>query len=134
MTWQLKRNDTNETLDIPEDMMWQDEFSWSKVAQSSPQRSLTGAMFVFQGVKKAGRPITLVGDWVWHTRSDLFKLRSWTDVPKLTMTLTHYDGRTFQVMFRLHDTAINAQPVYYTTPERDTEPYTASIKLMTVTE
>lgn len=132
MTWKLTRTDTNASIDFPEDMYWKDEFSWSKVAQSAPVYTLTGAMIVQQGTKKAGRPITLTGDWVWHKRSDLETLRAWSDITELTMTLKHYDGRTFSVMFRLHDKALEAQPVYYETPETADQPYTASIRLMTV--
>ncbi|WP_230660420.1 hypothetical protein [Psychrobacter sp. I-STPA10] len=132
MVWQLKRNDTKESIELPDDMHWNDEFSWSKIAQSNPEWTLTGSMVVQQGTKKAGRPITLTGDWIWHRREDLLLLRSWCDVAKLTMTLTHYDGREFQVIWRLHDTGIDAQPVYYQTPETEDEPYLATFKLMTI--
>lgn len=133
MSWQLKRNDTNEVMDLPEDLQWVDEFSWSKIAQSAPEYSITGAMFIQQGTKKAGRPITLGGDWAWVKRSDLVALRSWCDIPKLTMSLTHPDGQTSTVMWRLHDTALdNTNPVDYQAPEEDKDPYTATFKLMTI--
>ena len=133
MSWSLKRNDTNETIELPTDLQWVDEFQWSKIAQSAPEYSITGSMFIQQGTKKAGRPITLSGDWAWVQRNDLTILRSWCDVPKLTMTLTHPDSQTSAVMWRLHEIALdNTTPVYYQAPEEDTYPYTATFKLMTI--
>ena len=132
MSWQLKRNDTNDVMELPEDLQWTDEFNWSQIAQSAPEYTLTGSVFIQQGTKKAGRPITLVGDWAWVKRSDLIVLRSWCDVPKLTMILTHADGQESNVMWRLHDTAINAEPVDFQAPETDEDPYTATFKLMTI--
>lgn len=132
MTWQLTRNDTSASLRLPEDLHWKDEFNWSSTAQSAPVYLLSGAVDIQQGTKSAGRPITLTGDWVWLKRSELATLRAWTDVPELTLTLTHPDGRTFTVMWRLHDAAIQAMPVHYQTPEADDEPYTATLSFMTI--
>lgn len=130
--WQLKRNDTKQVIELPEDLYWIDEFDWSRIAQSAPVYMLSGAMSIQQGIKKAGRPITLTGDWVWLKRSDLLTLQSWTDVAELTMTLTHYDERTFKVIWRLHDKGITASPVEYTTPESSDADYIATIRLMTI--
>ena len=130
--WQLKRNDTKQVIELPEDLYWIDEFDWSRIVQSAPAYMLSGAMSIQQGIKKAGRPITLTGDWVWLKRSDLLTLQSWTDVAELTMTLTHYDERTFEVIWRLHDKGITASPVEYTTPELSDADYIATIRLMTI--
>ncbi len=132
MAWQLKRNDNSEVIDLPEDLLWEDEFSWSRIAQSPPVYMLSGAVDIQQGIKKAGRPITLTGEWAWITRGELEVLHSWSEVPELTMTLTHYDGRTFNVMWRLHEVATNATPVQYTTPETADDNYTVTLRLMTV--
>ena len=75
MTWQLKRKDTGETLALPADLQWQDEMDWNAVAQAAPQRTLSGALVIQQGTKLNGRPVTLAGDWAWHRRSDLLRLR-----------------------------------------------------------
>ncbi len=48
------------------------------------------------------------------------------------MKLTHYDGREFSVIWRLHDNAIQAEPVYYQTPESDNEPYLATLKFIVI--
>ena len=130
--WQLKRNDTKQVIELPEDLYWIDEFDWSRIAQSAPVYMLSGAMSIQQGIKKAGSPITLTGYWVSLKRSDLLTLQSWTDVAELTMTLTHYDERTFEVIWRLHDKGITASPVEYTTPEPSDADYIATIRLMTI--
>ena len=132
MSWQLKRNDTNAKIELPTDFQWVDEFNWSKIAQSAPQYTLTGAIDVQQGTKQAGRPITLSGDWVWVTRGIVSLLQSWCQIPELTMTLTCQDGQEYSVMWRLHDNAIDADPVDYQSPETDDDPYTATFKLMTI--
>lgn len=128
--WLLKRNDNHVQVTFPEDMHWIDEYGWAAV-QSDNGYALSGALLVQQGVKLAGRPITLAGDWVWHDKSTLDTLRNWSDVPELQMTLTHYDGRTFNVMMR-HDEAVGAEPVLYQTPESANDPYLLTIHLMTV--
>lgn len=133
MTWQLKRKDTGETLALPADLQWQDEMDWNAVAQAAPQRTLSGALVIQQGIKLNGRPVTLAGDWAWHRRSDLLRLREWGDVPELVMTLAHPDGRSFDVIFRLHEKQFaKAEAVAFCAPETDDTPYLATINLMTV--
>ncbi|MCS4534238.1 hypothetical protein [Neisseria montereyensis] len=131
--WQLKRKDTGNIVQLPQDMRWLDEFDWSRVAQAAPQRTLSGGLVIQQGVKLNGRPVTLGGDWVWINRSDLLALRDWSDTPELEMELTHYDGRKFDVTFRLHDAALaRIEPVQYATPEIGSDKYTVTINLMTI--
>lgn len=131
--WTLERKDGGGALTLPQDMRWEDEFSWSKVAQAAPQRTLSGGLVIQQGVKLNGRPITLSGEWVWLNRSLLETLREWSNTPALEMRLTHYDGREFNVVFRLHDALFGKiDPVHYSTPESASEKYTATINLMTI--
>lgn len=131
--WILTRTDTGETVHLPQDLQWADEFSWSRVAQTTPIYSLSGSLLVQRGIKKAGRPITLSGDWVWVARSVLEQLSAWSDIPDLPITLTHPDGRVFHVAFRLHDAALaRAEAVAYTTPETAQERYQIAVNLMEV--
>lgn len=132
MNWKLTRNDNAATVELPEDMRWTDEYDWSAVAQTTPVYSLSGAVLIQQGVKLAGRPITLSGDWVWVNKATVDTLREWSDVPELKMTLTHYDGRKFNVCFRTHEKAISVEPVQYSTPEIAEDRYTLTLNLMTV--
>ena len=98
-TWTLKRNDTSETLTLHSQYVWVDEMQWSKIARSKPVRLFGGGIDIQEGTKKAGRPISLDGKKAVIKYGDLKRLRDWTDVPELTMTLTHPDGRTFKVTF-----------------------------------
>lgn len=133
MNWQLTRTDTNDTVELPQDMQWIDEFGWSSVVQTEPLYSLSGSLLVQQGKRLAGRPITLTGEWVWHKRQTVETLIAWAEELNLPMTLKHYDGRVFSVCFRLHDTALgNVEAVQYATPENANERYVLTLNLMTV--
>lgn len=132
MNLQLTRQDTGESIELPQDLRWIDEHDWNAVAQTAPQRTLSGSQIIQQGVKRAGRSITLSGDNVWISLGNVRKLRDWTDVPELKLRYTHYDGRMFNVIFSLHEQALKAEPVHFTSPEYDDERYTLTLKLLTV--
>lgn len=133
MNYTLKRNDNQASITLPGDMRWLDEFDWADVAQSTPVRTLSGGLIIQQGLKTNGRPITFAGQWAWQQRQVLKTLRDWSDVPQLQMTLTHIDGRTFNVCFRTHESALgNVEPVLFQTPETDSDYYTFTIHLMTI--
>lgn len=95
--WQL----TNQTdiLALHAQFIWADEFDWQELAQSDPVYTLTGAVDIQQGTKKAGRPITLDGTHTRTTRAELAKLQAWADVPELTLTLIHPKGKKYQIIF-----------------------------------
>ena len=97
--WLLKRNDTGETLTLHSQYVWADEMAWTAIARAKPQRLFGGGISIQEGTKKAGRPISLDGKKAVIKYGDLKKLRNWTDVTRLVMTLTHPDGRTFNVTF-----------------------------------
>lgn len=98
-TWTLKRNDNSQSITLHEQYVWSDETAWTAIARSKPTYLFSGGIDIQEGTKKAGRPITLDGKSATIKRGDLKKLRDWTDVPELTMTLTHPDGRIFDVTF-----------------------------------
>lgn len=99
MHWTLKRTDNNETIKLHAQYLWIDEYEWTALAQSEPVYTLTGAMDIQQGIKKAGRPITLDPTYASILRSDLKKLQTWSEVAELQMQLTHPKGQTHQVIF-----------------------------------
>lgn len=99
MNFTLKRTDTHENIILHEQFYWSDEYDWSNLAQSDPVYTLTGAMDIQQGIKQAGRPITLKGDKALISRADLEKLQIWADVPELQLALTHPKGKVYQVIF-----------------------------------
>lgn len=97
MHWQL--NTPTQSISLHAQFVWADEFEWTALAQSDPVYTLTGAMDIQQGTKKAGRPITLNGDNVWVSRAELAKLQELAQIPELVMTLTHPKGQSYQVIF-----------------------------------
>ena len=128
----LTRKDNNTRLELPDLLRWTDEHDWSPLSQASPQYSLGGAVIVQQGSKLAGRPVTLGGedDHNWLKRETLATLHEWAAVPELEMTLD-YHGSTYTVIFRKHEQARAATPVWWTNDE-DSDWYRAEIRLMTL--
>jgi hypothetical protein len=121
-----------DTLTLPEDLIWIDEFDWTPIEQSQSY-SITGALIIETGTKQAGRQITLVGDTnsAMISRADLKILQS-----KLTATsplvLTLNDTRTFNVIFNHAKNPIEAKPwIDYSTPD-DADFYTLKISLIAV--
>jgi hypothetical protein len=97
------------TLQLPADLVWEDEHDWHPVAQEVDY-TLTGAILVHTATKLAGRPITLIGgeDHSWVVRSTVDALKAWADVAPDQQTgdgiyqLT-LRGVTRDVVFRHHD-------------------------------
>ncbi len=88
------------TVDLPKDLVWQDELNWSKIVQSV-EWSLTGALLIQEGVKLKGRNITLVGkdDMAWITRQQAEQLVQLRDTPELVMTLNFEHKTTGNKLF-----------------------------------
>lgn len=132
MNWTLTRKDNNDSLELPADMRWRDEFEWQALAQSQVQYSLGGSAIIQQGTMLAGRPVTLGGEWIWLDRATLTTLAAWADVPELEMTLAHPDGRQLNVCFA-RPALSDCAPVAYRAPEDGTAQYEApTIHLMTI--
>lgn len=87
------------SLELPEDLIWTDELTWSAVAQSK-ERGLFGTLIIDAMARSGGRPITLQGDGnsAWITHGTLRQLKSWTDVPGLRLQL-NVRGEIFTVVF-----------------------------------
>lgn len=114
-----------DTIYLPDSLLWEDETSWNKVAQSS-QYSVTGALFIQESEKQTGRHITLVSSEdssCYITRNTLLELAAKKDTPNLKMTLTFKDARTFTVMFRQTDMPLEVLPVNKTTLVSDKDIY-----------
>jgi hypothetical protein len=117
------------TIQLPSDLIWVNEFSWTPVVKSV-SRSLSGAQLVQTAVKAQGRPITLSGQHAWISRADVIALRALADAPDVTYTLTLADTRVFTVMF--DDNGFSADPVYQIDLPDAAHPYSIQIKLLTV--
>lgn len=129
--WQL----TNQTdiLALHAQFIWADEFDWQELAQSDPVYTLTGAVDIQQGTKKAGRPITLDGTHTRTSRADLAKLQVWADMPELTLTLIHPKGKKYQVIFgRPAISDINFIKPHRPKDESDEDKCTLNLHFLTV--
>lgn len=103
---------TLDGVDLPEDLVWTDEFGpWSKVEQMT-NYSNGGLLYNRLKVKQAGRPITLEGDekTAWATATELRAIQAKADAMD-QMTLVTPDGRSFTVVFRYKDGPVEAKPV-----------------------
>lgn len=102
-----------ESVVLSHDFLWTDEFAWSDLAQTAPERTLSGSQIIQQGVKKAGRPITLEpadSNMAWTRRDVVETLQRWAMLPETKFTLTLPQG-TFSVIFDNSQTAVSAKLV-----------------------
>jgi len=108
-------NDGVSTVNLPGDLLWEDEYQWSPPRHGFDY-SLNGAALVQVSTRQAGRPITLSGadDRGWIGKTALDQIYAFSIVPGLEMTLTLADARTFTVMFRhQEDNVVQAEPVMF---------------------
>ena len=106
---------TLQTITLPNDLLWADEFEWSKV-ESTNTYTLTGSLIVEQGTKQAGRPISLRAepDMAWVTRAtvDLLQAAAAIAGRRFQLVLEYpTDTRTFLVIFDTTSNPISASPV-----------------------
>lgn len=102
----------SQTLTLPSGLRWTEEYAWQSLAQTT-EYGLTGALIVQQGVKQAGRTLTLEGgeQWAWIKRSDLETLWGMLNLPQ-PLTLTLHDARQFVVLPDLGSgPALSAKPL-----------------------
>jgi len=130
---QFKRLETGDVLALPDDLLWVDEHAWTS-AVASVSYLLTGALLVESATRLSGRPITLVGppDMGWVTRAVVKQLHGWAAAIGARFELTLADGRLFTVTFRVHETAIEAEPVKGFAARSDNDPYRLTLRLMEV--
>ncbi|MDI3326780.1 hypothetical protein QKW35_20580 [Pontibacterium granulatum] len=119
------------TISLPDDLIWADEFGWTPVRQNQDV-SLSGALIVEEAAQQKGRPITLTGnDEVWATRATIEALYALAQQPATPMALTLHD-RTFSVLFRHGEGALEAQPVVaHSNPDASTY-YTLTLRLIEI--
>jgi hypothetical protein len=123
---------TLDSLELPPDLIWTDEFDWTPVKQTITE-AVDGSLIVETGLLLAGRPITLSGaiDSAWIDRGTLKSLYAYAQsVSERTLTLL--DGRSFTVIFRHGEKPVEAaQVVSFTNPD-DTDYYTLTVRLLQV--
>ena len=134
---QLKNLATGVALPLPDDLLWSDEHAWSP-AVASTSYLITGALLIQSATRQAGRPITLMGapDMAWVTRATVELLRAWAAIPIGTATghfaLTFADGRSFTVVYRHAEAAIEAEPVLGIPARADTDFYRLTLRFLEI--
>lgn len=118
------------TIDLPNDMLWVDEYDWSAVEQAT-EYSVTGALLVDAAARLAGRPITLAADegYGWITRSVLDQLLAASNIPGQQFTLT-LRGTPHTVIF--DDPRIEATPVFDVSDPAAGDFYVVTLKFLKV--
>ena len=112
--------------------IWTDEYAWTPIGQSAEIDIHGGLVVEYLSPNHDGRPITLNLGWIRKTTLSALEALRNSD-PQEIMTLTLPDGRTFDVLWRHHDsTPIDAQPVTDFAISADTDFYEASLRLMEV--
>jgi hypothetical protein len=93
-------------------LLWIDEHLWTP-AITSVSYLLTGALLIESATRQSGRPITLQApdDMGWVTRALVDQLYALAAEPDRTFELRLVNGRSFSVMFRHQDQALEAAPV-----------------------
>lgn len=128
---------TLEELDLPDDLIWKDEFSWANTV-GEVSYSLTGALIYEVGERLSGRPITLSASddsMGWVSRSTIATLRDWITpaTRKMKLKLEYpSDTREFVVMFKHGEDAVTASPVKPFPGHENTDWFKVSIKLLEV--
>lgn len=89
MSITLTHAPSSTTLTLPDELNWTDEYTWSPVEQTKTYTT-TGALLIEEGVKQAGRPISLEGaeDSTWCTRALVDQLHAWARTANIVLTLT----------------------------------------------
>ncbi|KEQ17129.1 hypothetical protein [Endozoicomonas numazuensis] len=125
---------TLDSITLPDDLLWINEFDWNPVEQSQ-DRSLTGGLLIQEQSKRFGRPIELNGgeEVAWVSRSVVVNLLALSQIANKIMTLTLPDLRQYSVIFdRSSGAPIEAQQILpYAYPGDDYQ-YSLIVRLLTV--
>lgn len=132
MSITLTTTDLLTTIELPNDLLWKDEFTQTAVAQHT-QRSITGAFIVHESTKLQGRPMSLASDGdqtAWISRPKLLQLKALEEVTAAEYIL-NFRGVDYRVIFdRSSGSAINAIPIKDCVDGADN--YALSLKFFTV--
>ncbi len=122
-----------DTMTLPDNLLWVNEFDWTPVAQST-DRSLTGSLIVSESLMTYGRSIVLGdGGNSWFMLAELNTLFALSEIPKKKMLLTLPGGRECTVIFdRSEGSPIEAQQVLPLSEPSEDHFYAVVIRLLTV--
>jgi hypothetical protein len=119
-------------IDLPDDIIWTDEFDFQPVAQSVT-RTIAGNHVEFNQALVLGRPITLEASETqgWLTKTQVDALQTLAATPGATYTLD-IGAQTFTVAFRHDEDAFDPQPFLQRIDPDAGDFFSAIIRLRTV--
>ncbi|MFM5016559.1 hypothetical protein [Aeromonas veronii] len=116
-------NVTLNSVLLPDDLVWRDEFEWAPVEQVVTP-TLSGALLVEETSKPEGQPLTLSGHC---SRAKVQELKVLEAKVAQLMTLTLLDGVTRTVVWRRP--GVVATPLYELADPDGDHPYTLTLNL-----
>ncbi|TND55365.1 hypothetical protein [Aeromonas veronii] len=120
-------NVTLNSVLLPDDLVWRDEFEWAPVEQVVTP-TLSGALLVEETAKPEGRPLTLSGHC---SRAKVQELKGLEAQVAQLMTLTLLDGVARTVVWRRP--GVVATPLYELADPDGDHPYALTLNLTEVT-
>ena len=120
---------TLDSIVLPEDLIWIDEYQWSGVQQQTDIMA-DGAVVVQADAQQTGRPITLRGgdNFGWIDKATLESLRTMARTAQAEYTLTLHDAVERNVVFT--GDRLQAEQVVERSDSDDTDFYIATLYLM----
>lgn len=120
------------TVELPDDLLWADEYGPAPVLQTA-RRRLDGGLRLYARPLIGGRPVTLIAaEDAWLTRAQADALAALAAVPGAGYALS-LRGQSFQVMFRHDDApALELRPLIDYADADPDDPVIGTIKLVTL--
>jgi hypothetical protein len=120
-------NVTLNSVLLPDDLVWRDEFEWAPVEQVVTP-TLSGALLVEETAKPVGRPLTLSGHC---SRAKVQEIKVLEAQVAQLMTLTLLDGVSRTVVWRRP--GVVAMPLVEMADPEGGDPYALTLNLTEVT-
>jgi hypothetical protein len=124
--------DGTNTVDLPKDILWEDEHNWDSVVQQM-NYTITGALVVEASQKQAGRPVTLKSrdDMSWIPKIDHDQIRTWANTVGKQLTLT-IRSTQHTVIFNHADTSVESEVLGYYRDSQQPKWYKMTIRLLII--
>ena len=109
----LKHTGSQETLLLPDRLVWVGEYAWSPVAHEA-HWGTDGALLLHVARRQAGRPIELQGtaSEAWLPRSTVQQLHAWASLKGQVFELTLRGQRHTVVFDHTQGSAFEAEPLW----------------------
>jgi hypothetical protein len=122
--------DGTDSVDLPDDILWEDEHSWDSVVQQTTY-TITGALVVEVSQKQAGRPVTLKSrdNMSWIPREDHDQIRAWANTAGQQLTLT-IRAAHHTVIFDHSRTSVESEVLGYFKDSQQPNWYKMTIRLI----